>query len=79
MYILELISELIKKNKTKDKDKIVDFALNQEINDSDENEEDCNHIFIPIDSTKQTLACSKCGYVIKASDIPKNKNFFVKD
>jgi hypothetical protein len=37
---------------------------------------------VPIDSTKQILACSKCGLVVKREDIPKmpnNGNFFIKE
>jgi hypothetical protein len=37
-----------------------------------ENEEDeainCNHNFMPIDSTGEILACTKCGFVIKKKD-----------
>lgn len=40
-------------------------------------EEHCEHIFIPIDSTKEVLACSKCGLVIHKNQkiIPKNPFF----
>ena len=27
--------------------------------------ETCNHFFVPIDSTKKILACSKCGEIYK--------------
>ena len=27
--------------------------------------EKCNHFFVPIDSTKRILACSKCGEIYK--------------
>lgn len=30
--------------------------------------EKCDHMFIPIDSTKKVLACSKCGMVYKLKD-----------
>lgn len=32
-------------------------------------EEECTHIFLPIDSTKKILACSKCGMLIKAENL----------
>lgn len=32
-------------------------------------EEECAHIFLPIDSTKKILACSKCGMLIKAENL----------
>ena len=28
----------------------------------------CEHIFSPVDSTGETLACSKCGLIIKKND-----------
>ena len=38
----------------------------------------CEHTFFPIDSTGETLACSKCGLVIKNSEQErKPKNPFV--
>lgn len=42
--------------------------------------EKCEHIFLPIDSTKKILACSKCGTIVKKQDImPKApENFFAK-
>lgn len=37
--------------------------------------EECDHIFLPIDSTKKILACSKCGMLIKAENLkPKVQN-----
>ncbi len=59
MYIIELFFKLkedikngkFKKNKTEQKP-------TPEI-------EKCDHIFVPIDSTKRILACSKCGMIYK--------------
>ena len=44
-----------------------------------ETEEDlnCEHIFMPIDSTGEILACSKCGELKKKSEL-KDVNFFHK-
>jgi len=28
-------------------------------------DEDCQHEFMPVDSTKETLACIKCGFIVK--------------
>lgn len=36
-------------------------------------EEECNHVFLPIDSTKKILACSKCGILIKAENLKPQK------
>ena len=45
-----------------------------------ENQEDlnCEHIFLPIDSTGEILACSKCGDLKKRSDL-KDKNIFKRN
>lgn len=42
-------------------------------------EEICEHVFLPVDSTKKTLACTKCGFLIKADElsnktVPENPN-----
>ncbi len=58
MYIFELIYKLI--NNKKNKKPAPDF-------DSGEEYEKCEHIFVPVDSTKKVLACSKCGAVKKIS------------
>ncbi len=34
-------------------------------------EERCDHIFMPIDSTGETLACQKCGAVVQKSALKK--------
>ncbi len=73
MYILELLFKLLNKNKSDNKN--IEPIFNPEAEEYEE--ENCEHIFIPIDSTKEVLACSKCGFVIKKSDIPSN-NFFLK-
>lgn len=63
MYIIELIVKMIKQRGN------VEPHLAEEI------PETCEHIFLPIDSTKKILACSKCGMVIKPENLnvkPKN-------
>lgn len=60
MYIIELISKLIK-NKKGEKLNQKNTPMPPEI----DYEETCNHIFLPIDSTGETLACSKCGLIVK--------------
>ena len=71
MYIFELIYKKIKEKQHKEAPQTIKFKPD------DIEEELCEHIFLPIDSTKKILACSKCGLVIKTSDIPKKKNFFM--
>lgn len=68
MYIFELIAKLKfrKKASKKTEEPLVE-------------EEKCRHILVPIDSTKKILACSKCGFLIKRSELPqnlRNKNIF---
>jgi hypothetical protein len=55
MYIIELLIKLINKKAIKKSEK----------NDEIEDMQDCNHIFFPIDSDNEFLACNKCGFLIK--------------
>ena len=34
-----------------------------------QNIDECEHVFLPIDSSGEYLACSKCGKVISKSEI----------
>jgi hypothetical protein len=66
MYIIELIARLVNKKSKK-------FVMPEEI----DYEDGCEHTFFPVDSTNETLACSKCGLIIKNNpDIVKPKNPF---
>lgn len=69
MYIVELFIKWLNKNKRgsganpeniyqEEGKTITDEALT------------CKHNFMPVDSTGQFLACTKCGYVVK-----KNENY----
>lgn len=59
MYILEIFTKWLNKRQTKEKKlekpsfQEVDEALN------------CEHNFMPIDSTGLILACTKCGFVVQ--------------
>ena len=56
MYIIELIVKLIKNEKKSKPDNMppeIDY------------EKTCEHVFLPVDSTGKTLACSKCGLVVQ--------------
>ena len=71
MYIIELISKLIKDKKSPKTDSVF---IPPEIDYQDR----CNHVFLPIDSTGETLACSKCGLIVKNdSSKYKPKNPFL--
>ena len=66
MYIIELIVKLLK-----EKEKRASAGINNT------DYEKCEHVFLPIDSTEKILACTKCGYLIKAEELKvKTKNPF---
>ena len=62
MYILEVFIKWLNKRQTKEiipekpTFEDVDEALT------------CDHNFMPVDSTGLTLACTKCGFVVKERD-----------
>ena len=43
--------------------------------DDIEYSDNCEHIFLPIDSSGEVLACSKCGLVVNKKDL-KDVNIF---
>lgn len=43
--------------------------------------EDCEHVYMPIDSIGETLSCTKCGTLCMKSELKdeiKKKNFFMQ-
>ncbi len=71
MYIIELIAKILKEKKESS-------SYNAPQIDQTDYENVCEHTFFPIDSTGETLACSKCGLIIKNSEQSrKPKNPFV--
>lgn len=73
MYIIELI---IKKF-TQRREKPTYNPMQEDEVSENEDYEACEHTFMPIDSTGETLSCTKCGFLAKKSEL-KNKNFFMK-
>ncbi len=67
MYIFELIAKLRNKKKK--------VSAPQENPVEDIEEENCNHNFAPLDSTRRYFACTKCGLVVEGKDL-KDINFF---
>ncbi|MBR1425196.1 hypothetical protein IJ579_06505 [bacterium] len=59
MYIFELLSKYFKKSQP------VKSSYTSETEDIVENSEECNHLFMPLDSTNEYFACKYCGLVIK--------------
>ena len=73
MYIIEkLIKLYLKHTKKNNKIHITGIEDNAELEDVIT----CKHNFMPIDSTQEVLACSKCGYVITKKRLDKNRNIF---
>ncbi len=58
MYIFELITKLFKKKSIKQ----TSFYNTNEIEDETQ---DCDHLFLPLDMSEQYLACKYCGLVVK--------------
>lgn len=56
MYIFELIAQIFRKNKN-------NITSSNNINVNEEDEE-CNHLFLPVDSTNTVFACKHCGMII---------------
>jgi len=64
MYIFEIIAKIIKNLKEKNK-----VSHNIGMDFQEKFEEDCaEHIYLPIDSAKEHLACKNCGHIIKNTD-----------
>ncbi len=70
MYIFELITKYIKGKKYSRKTVFDPFAQD-EIDESEE----CEHVFLPVDSSGEVLACSKCGLIKKREEL-KDINIF---
>ena len=62
MYFIEKLLKLI----LKPKKKIVDYTP-QDI-------DKCEHLFVPIDSSGEYLACTKCGKLIKNTKLKNGEN-----
>ena len=59
MYILEVFIKWLNKRQTKE-------TKPEKQNFKEEDEAlNCEHNFMPVDSTGEVLACTKCGFVIK--------------
>ncbi|MFI3300094.1 MAG: hypothetical protein R3Y28_01615 [Candidatus Gastranaerophilales bacterium] len=43
----------------------------------EEDSDRCEHLFMPVDSTKEHLACSKCGLIVHKDNL-KKYNIFKK-
>ena len=57
MYFIEKILKIFLKTKTK------------KVNYNPQNIDICEHLFLPIDSSGEYLACTKCGKLIKKDEL----------
>ena len=70
MYLIELIVKLFKRPKKGNKNSFDPLAMQQP-----EQPEECEHVFLPVDSTGEILACSNCGMVVNKKEL-KDINIF---
>jgi len=62
MYIIELIIKKLKERKERNTGLV-----------SGEETERCDHVFMPVDSTGEILACKNCGVLIKKENLKRYK------
>ena len=65
MYIFEVITKIIKGKKYK---KLFPYQADYQ-DDIVENPDDCEHLFMPLDSTNEMFACKYCGLVISKDQL----------
>lgn len=73
MYIFELLTQYFKPKKYTAKHSF--NPLDNEINGLEEDSENCEHLFLPLDSSNEYFACKYCGLVVSKEKL-KNKNIF---
>jgi len=74
MYLIELIIKKLTQKKERPFYNPIEIDV-EKIGDIEY--ENCEHVFMPIDSTNELLSCAKCGILVKRSEL-KNKNFFLR-
>lgn len=73
MFIIEYIIKKFSKKK-------VEPSYNPTSSEERDYEE-CEHVYMPVDSTGETLSCTKCGTLRKKSELKdelKSMNFFMQ-
>ena len=73
MYIVEVFIKWLNKNKrgnSANPENVLKEGVNlnsdgEIVNEPYDEAESCAHSFMPVDSTGEVLACTKCGFVIK--------------
>ncbi len=64
MYIIELFIKWLNKNKRGDGAN-PEGVYRETFKPEADEALTCNHNFMPVDSTGEVLACTKCGFVVK--------------
>lgn len=68
MFIFEYLWNLVAKKKIVDSEFVYN-PLQEEIKDDEDDNFSCQHDFMPLDSSQETLACIKCGFIVKRSNM----------
>lgn len=67
MYIVELFIKWLNKNQ-RGKSANPDGIYRETFESENDDAIYCKHNFMPVDSTGEVLACTKCGFVVKRKD-----------
>jgi hypothetical protein len=68
VYIIEILVKFFQERKNK---KNIPIDL-ENIEAEEVYDENCEHMYVAIDSTQDYFACSKCGNVVKNTNKPRN-------
>ncbi len=71
MYIIEKIIRIFSKLKKRENNIIIP---NEENEPELEDILTCKHTFLPVDSTGEVLACTKCGYLVTKDRLKINRD-----
>lgn len=74
MYIFELIIQAFKGTKKKIENNYNPLIENEN-QDLSQDSENCEHLFMPLDSSNTLFACQHCGLIVPKEKL-KNKNIF---
>ena len=67
MYIVELFIKWLNKN-NRGKTANPEGIYKESFKEMPDETIDCRHNFMPVDSTGNVLACTKCGFVVKRNE-----------
>ncbi len=65
MYLIEIIiKKILLKIKNKNKN-TAKFGFSEDRTEEETKQDCASHVYLPIDSSKEYLACRDCGHIIK--------------